>query len=267
MEIKKEKRESKYILTSFQRKVFLQRILPILLIGSIIWLVSEIFFDFMFKEFEFNFIFLVFYICIIVLEVNLFIIIYFISKAGKTDAGLIIFFIFCFIAGILSLPIIIFTEFLPQVRMFITLTLGAIIIVCIIGIVLKVKYFAKGYLWAHIILFLIGTAVVEFIFIIIFNIQNLLFTIPITLAYISIVSLTTMFYGAKAVQKSEKSPWIYVFFKVETVLLLALIIAIIIAVVVLIFILIAIAVGDSNIDLSGLTWGGGTRRKKEKNEV
>ncbi|MGB5913063.1 MAG: hypothetical protein WBH31_17870 [Promethearchaeia archaeon] len=181
----------------------------------------------------------------------------------KTDAGLILFFIFCFIAGILSLPIIIFTEFLPQVRMFITLTLGAIIIVCIIGIVLRVKYFAKGYLWAHIILFLIGTAIMEFIFIILFNIENFLLTIPITLAYISIVSLTTMFYGARAIQKSEKSPWIYVFFKVEAILLLALIIAIVIVVVVLIFILIAIAVGDSNIDLSGLSGGSGTRRKKK----
>ncbi|MGB5913062.1 MAG: hypothetical protein WBH31_17865 [Promethearchaeia archaeon] len=80
-EIKKERRESKYILISFQRKVFLQRILPILLIGSIIWLVSEIFFDFLFKEFEFNFVFFVFYICMIVLEVNIFII-FFCIKSG-----------------------------------------------------------------------------------------------------------------------------------------------------------------------------------------
>ncbi len=221
----------------------------------------------MFKEFEFNFIFFVFYICMIVLEINLFIILYFVSKTGKTDAGLIVFFTFCFVAGIFSLPVIIFTEFLPQVRMFITLTLGAIIINCMIGIVLRENYFAKGYFWAHIILFLLGTAVMEFIFIIIFNIQNFLLTIPITLAHISIVSLTTMFYGAKAVQKSEKRPWIYIFFKVEAVLLLSLIIAIVIAVVVLIFILIAIAVGDSNIDLSGLSGGSGTKRKKKSSKI
>ena len=202
----------------------------------------------------------------IILEVNLFIVFYFVSKANKTYAGVIVFFTFCFIAGILSLPIIMFTEFLPQVRMFITLTLGAIVIVCVIGIVLREKYFAKGYLWAHIILFLIGTAIIEFIFIILFNIQNFLLTIPITLAYISIVSLTTMFYGSKAVQKTKKGSWIYLFFKVEAILLLALIIGIIIAVVVLIFILIAIAAGDSNIDLSGLAWGGGTRRKKKKSK-
>lgn len=234
------------------------------MIGSIIWLASEIFFDILFRAFEFNFGFLVFYVGMIVLEVNLFIVFYFVSKADKTDAGLIVFFTFCFTAGILSLPIIVFTEFLPQVRMFISLTLGAIVINCMIGIVLRERYFAKGYLWAHILLFLIGTAVVELIFIIIFNIQNFLLTIPITLAYISIVSLTTMFYGAKAVQKSEKSPWIYIFFKVEAILLLALIIAIVIVVVVLIFILIAIAVGDSNIDLSGLSGGSGTRRKKKE---
>ncbi|MFX0024781.1 MAG: hypothetical protein ACFE8M_00080 [Candidatus Hermodarchaeota archaeon] len=240
--------------------------MPILLIGSIIWLASEIFFDLLFGEFEFNFSFLVVYVSMIVLEVNLFIVFYFVSKKDKTNAGLIIFFAFCYIAGILSLPIIIFTEFLPQVRMFITLTFGAEIIVCIIGIVLREKYFAKGYLWAHIILFLAGIAVVEFIFIIIFNIQNFLLTIPVTLAYISIVSLTIMFYGSKAVQKTEKGSWIYIFFKVEAILLLALIVAIIVVVVVLIFIIIAIAVGDSNIDLSSLTWGSGTRRKKKKSK-
>ncbi len=232
------------------------------MIGSIIWLGSEIFFDLLLGEFDFNFSFLVVYVSMIVLEVNLFIAFYFVSKADKTEAGLIIFFTFCFIAGILSLPIIIFTEFLPQVRMFIILTFGATIINCMIGIVLREKYFAKGYLWAHIILFLVGTVLVEFIFIIIFNIQNFLLTIPVTLAYISIVSLTIMFYGSKAVQKTENGSWIYIFFKVEAMLLLVLIIALVIVVIVLIFIIIAIAVGDSN--LSGLTWGGGTRRKKEK---
>ncbi|MFX1492704.1 MAG: hypothetical protein ACFFBZ_00315 [Promethearchaeota archaeon] len=234
------------------------------MIGSIIWLASEIFFDLIFGEFDFNFSFLIVYVSMIVLEVNLFIVFYFVSKKDKTNAGLIVFFTFCYVAGILSLPIIIFTEFLPQVRMFITLTFGAEIIICMIGFVLRENYFAKGYLWAHIILFLVGIAVVEFIFIIIFNIQNFLLTIPVTLAYISIVSLTIMFYGSKAVQKTEKGSWIYTFFKVEAILLLALIVSIIIVVVVLIFIIIAIAVGDSNINLSGLTWGSGTRRKKEK---
>ncbi|MFX1314458.1 MAG: hypothetical protein ACFE9T_01220 [Promethearchaeota archaeon] len=109
-------------------------------------------------------------------------------------------------------------------------------------------------------------AILEGIFVLIFSIRNFLLTIPISLAYILVVSLTTMFYGAKSIQKnSEKDPWIYIFFKIEGILLLALVIAIVIVVIVLVLIVLGIAYGGSGLDLSGLSGRGSkSKRRKEK---
>jgi hypothetical protein len=258
------KKGSKYLLNSSQRNIFLQKILPLLIVGSIIWLFSEIIFSMIFIDIKFTHIFLVFYVFMIIIEGILFLLFYFSSKANRIQLGVLIFFLFCFIAGILSLPIIIITEFLPQVHMFVTLSLGATLIVGFIGIILRENYFSKGYIWAHIILFLIGMSILEIIFIFIFKIQNFLLTIPVSLAYILVVALTTMFYGAKAVQKNEKDPWIYIFFKIEGLLLLALIIAAIIVVVVLIIVAIGIACGGGNFDFSGLSSGSRSKEKRKK---
>ncbi|MCK4285904.1 MAG: zinc ribbon domain-containing protein [Candidatus Lokiarchaeota archaeon] len=251
------KKKSKYILTSGQRTIFLYRILPTVLIGSIIWLISEIIFSTIFIKIEYI-------IAIYLLEAVLIILLFFASKSEKISLGLFFFFLFSFMAGILSLPIIYYTVFIPQVHMFVTLSLGATLITCFIGFVLRERFFAKGYLWAHIILFVIGTTIVEIIFILIFKIQNFLLTIPVSLAYILTISLTEMFYGAKVVQKNEKDSWIYIFFKIEGILLLSLIIAIVAVVVVLILVAIGIAFGDSDFDFSGLSGGWSTSRKRKQ---
>jgi hypothetical protein len=264
-DIKPSKKKIKYSLTPHQRNIFLQRVLPTLLAGSIIWLISEIVFSTIFITIEFNQTFLIFYICMIVIEVILFTSLYFISRVNKTILALLIFFLFSFIAGILSLPIIMITEFLPQVHMFVSLSVGALLITCFIGLILREKYFAKGYLWAHIVLFLIGTFLVEIVFILIFDIQNFLLTIPVSLAYILIVALITMFYGSKVVQKNEKDTWVLVFYKIEGILLLSLIIAAVVVLVVLILVGIGIACGGSDFDLSGL--GGGTSKSRKKKKI
>ena len=258
----KSKKEGKYVLTSSQREVFLKKILPTMAIGSMIWLISELLFSMIFIEIEFEGLFIAFYFSMVILECLLFMVLYFTSRADNVQLGLIIFFSICFIAGILSLPIIIITDFLPQVHMFVSLSFGAILIVCFIGVILKENYFTKGYLWAHIILFIIGTVTLEIIFIVVFQIHNFLLTIPVSLAYILIVTLTTMFYGSKAVQKNEEDPWLYIFFKVEGLLLLSLVIAVVVVVVVLIIIIIGIACGGTDLDLSGL--GGWGKKSKKK---
>lgn len=265
-DIDKAEKKPKYTLTSSQRNIFLLKILPIMLLGSIIWLISEIIFSSIFIEIEFNEIFLVFYLSLIIIEIILFTLLYFISKIEKYRIyGLIIFFLISFNAGILSLPIVMITQFLPQVHMFVFLSFGAIVIVCFIGAILREYYFAKGYLWAHIVLFLIGTAIFEIIFILIFKIHNFLLTIPISLSYILVVSLTTMFYGSKVVQKNEKDPWLYIFFKLEGILLVALIIAAVVVIVVLIIVAAAVACGGGDFDLSGLSgWGSKSKKRRKK---
>ncbi|MFW9785447.1 MAG: zinc ribbon domain-containing protein [Candidatus Heimdallarchaeota archaeon] len=257
------KRDSKYILNSSEREIFLQRILPTILMGSIIWLISEILFSVTFMDYELTESFLIYYISTLIIEALLVLILYFASKANRTFIGIAIFFIFSFIGGFLSLPIIMITEFLPQVHMFVTLSLGGTLVTCFLGSVLRENYFGKGYLWAHILLFLVGTTLIEVIFLLIFKIQNFLLTIPISVAYILVISLTEMFYGAKAVKNSSDQNWIYTFFKVEGILLLALLIGLIAVVVVLVIVGLGIACGDSGFDFSGFS-SGGSRSKRQK---
>jgi hypothetical protein len=261
----KVKKESKYILESSQRKVFIEKILPTLLIGSIIWLIGEIVFSYFFSEAQLTGTFLAFYISMIVVDAVLFLLLYFVAKSNKILLGLVIFFLFCFIAGIISIPIVIFTEYLPQVHMFVSLAVGANSIVYIIALALKYRYFAKGYIWAHVVLFIFGFLLVEIVFIIVFNIQNYLLTIPITFAYICVVVLTVMFYGSKAVKKADKIPWLLVAYKILGMMLLVIFLAILFVVIVLIIIALAIICGDGNINFSGIgSIGSGTSKKKKK---
>ncbi|MHA2196066.1 MAG: hypothetical protein ACXABO_10785 [Promethearchaeota archaeon] len=264
MESNKIKKEPKYALINSQRDIFLRKILPTILTGSIIWLISEIIFSNIFLGFEFNQIFLTLFISAIIIECMLFTFLYFTSRGNQVQLSLILFFLFCFLAGFLSLPIVMITEFLPQVHMFVSLSVGATLITCFIGIVLREKYFAKGYIVVHILLFLIGTILFEVIFIYVFQIHNFLLTVPVTLAYILIVALTIMFYGSKVVKKNEKDPWLIKFFKIESILLISLIIAIVIVVVVLIIIAISIAFDSSGLDFSGFSWGGSKSRKRKQ---
>ena len=248
-----------------QRKILIYKILPTLLIGSIIWLTGEIVFSYFFSKAQLTGIFLAFYIAMIIVDIVLFILLYFAAKSNKILLGLIMYFLFCFIAGIISIPIVIFTEFLPQVHMFVSLAVGANSIVYLIALTLRDKYFAKGNIWAHFGLFILGSLLVEIVFIIVFNIQNLLLTIPITFAYICVIALTLMFYGAKAVKKADKIPWLLVAYKILGLLLLVIILALVFVIIVLLIIALAIICGEAGGDFSGLSWlGGGTSKKKKK---
>jgi len=265
LEAKKSKKKSKYQMNSSQRKALIGRIYPILLVGSLVWLSGEYLFYFLFSGLDFTRLNLIFYIIIVIVEANLFILFFFASKYNKTLFSILLFITLCFLLGLLSLPIAIFTEFIPQVHMFVSLSVGANIIVNLMTLFLRDKYFSKGYIWAHILLFLGGCAIVELVFIVIFNIQNFLLTVPISLVYILIVSLILIFYGVRTVCNVEDDNWIYALFKILGVLLLALVLAVVIAIIVLIIIACVIA-SDGALDLSGLGGGGGGFSKKKKKQ-
>ena len=146
--------------------------------------------------------------------------------------------------------------------MLVSLSVGASFIVYFLSLLLKDKYFAKGYIWAHTILYLIGIVIVEIVFIVMFNIQNLLLTIPISLAYILITSLILIFYGVRTVKNVENENWMYALFKILGILLVALAIAVIVVAIVL-AVIICVITGEG-VDLSGLDFGGGSSRKKKK---
>ncbi|GAH69223.1 unnamed protein product, partial [marine sediment metagenome] len=199
---------------------------------------------------------------VVIVEVNLFVFFFITAKYNKTLLSFLLFVTLCFLLGILSLPIAIFTEFIPQVHMFVSLSVGANLIVNFTALLLRDKYFSKGYIWAHILLFLAGCAIVEFIFIVIFNIQNFLLTIPISLSYILIVSLILIFFGVRTVKKVKNENWIYALFIILGIVLLALAIAVVVVVIVLIIIVCVIA-SEGGADLSGLSFGGGGKKKKK----
>ena len=265
LEAKKSKKKSKYHIDSSQRKALIGRIYPILLLGAIVWLSGEFLFSFLFSDLDFTRINLIFYIIIVIVEANLFVLFFFTSKYNKTLLSILLFITLCFLLGILSLPIVIFTEFIPQVHMFVSLSVGANIIVSLMALLLRDKYFSKGNIWVHILLYLVGCAIVEIVFLFIFNIKNFLVTIPISLVYILIVSLILIFYGVRTVSKVEDDNWIYALFKILGVILLALVLAVVIAIIVLIIIACVIA-SDGALDLSGLGGGGGGPSKKKKKQ-
>ena len=217
--------------------------------GSIVWLSGEYLFSFLFSDLDFTGQNLLYYIIIVIVEAILLISFFFASNNNKILLSVFFFIAFSFLAGILSLPVVIFTEFIPQVHMLVSLSVGANFIVYFLSLFLRDKYFAKGYIWAHIILYLIGIAIVEIIFIVMFSIQNLLLTIPISLAYILIVSLVLMFWGTRTIKKVEKENWIYALFKILGILLIALVLAVVIVIIVLLIIILAI-ISEGNFDLS-----------------
>ena len=261
---RKKKSEPGYVLNEAQRNLFLKRILPTLFIGSIIWLISEIAFSYTFQNIHLSGIFLVIYIITVIGEVGLFIGIYFLSKYDKIMFSLFLYIIFSYLAGLVSLPIAIYTEFLTQIHMIVSLTVGANLIIILMGLILKQKYFAGGHFWVHFFTFILGLALVEVVFILVFNIHNFLLTVPLTLGYICTIALPIMFYGAKVIRKNKDASWIFMFAKIQGMVLLSLIIAVVVVVIVLLIIALAILAGDSNIDFSSVSFSGGSRKKKKK---
>ena len=251
-----------YMLNDSQRAIFVKKILPTLLMGSLLWLLGEVLSSWYFSDIQVSPFYMVLYIAILVIEVLLYFGFFFASKREKTLLVFLCYGIFSYGAGFVTLPLVIFTEFLSQVHMFVALSVGATAIVFLMSILLRNNYFAKGNIWSHISMFLLGIFVVEIIFIFVFNIHNFLLTIPISIAYLLVVALVIMFYGAKVMKKAD-SNWLYKFAKIQGMLILSLIIAVIGIIVILIIIALAIICGEAGGDLSGLSFSGGSSKKKK----
>ncbi len=260
-----EEKKKNYLLNDSQRTIFVKKILPTLLMGSLLWLLGELLSSWFFSGIQISLFYMVIYIIILVIEVLLYFGVLIASKREMTLLVFLLYGIFSYGAGFISLPVVIYTEFLPQVHMFVSLSVGATFIVFLMGILLRNNYFAKGNVWAHIFLFSLGVLIVEIIFIYVFNIQNFLLTVPMSIAYICVVALVIMFYGAKVMKKDE-SAWLYKFAKIQGILILSLLIAIVVVLIVLIIIVLAIICGDSGGNLSGISWGGNAKIKKQKKD-
>ncbi len=263
----KSKRQSKYILNDSQRKLFLYKIIPLLVLGCFIWLFGEIMLSLIFFEASFTSEFIIFYITFISIDITTFISFLLTSRKNYIFLSLLFYFIFAYFAGAISLPIIIInSELSRQVTMFIVASLEGTLVIALLGYSLRSRYLRKGNFFIHVILFLTFVIIAELSFFLTFSIENWVVTLIITFPYIWIVSLIILFYGAITVKKENEQPWVFILFKILGILLLSLLLAVVVVIIVLIIIAIAIACGDSDIDLSGLSFGGsGSRKKKKQN--
>jgi hypothetical protein len=150
--------------------------------------------------------------------------------------------------------------------MYVASTLEGTLIVGLLCVSLREKYFAKGYIWAHVILFIIYLTLSEVVFFLIFDITNWMLTISITLPYFCIVSFLIMFYGAVATKTMERdnTSWAFALFKILAFVFIAVFLAIFITLIVLIFITCAICGASVDLDLSGFAFRG---KKKEKKKI
>ena len=262
------KKQSRYLLSDSQRKLFLNRIIPYLIIGCTIWLTTEILFSFLFKGTNFTPEFIIIYVSFIIADLIAFFLFFLTARKNQILISLLFYFMFTCLAGTISLPIIMFNPNLSrQVNMFIVASLEGTLIVALLAIFLRNRYLNKGNVFIHVILFVVFLALAEGAFFFIFSIENWILTLSITLPYILIVSLIIIFYGAIAMKNEGKQPWSYILFKVLGILLMSLLIAVAVAILVLIIIGLAIICGDGNLDLSGISFGSFGSKKKKKKKI
>lgn len=260
----KKEDKSNYALNNNERALMINKIVPTLLFGNLIWLISTIMFIFLYTTNLLGMNFWLLYFIILGVSIIILVLLHISAQYDQEMTLLGLFIIFSILSGIHGVLFVnLNLAFTKQVLMFVSANLGGTLIVYLIGFTLKDKFMADGYIWLNIVVFLIFLGLISSIYYLIFGIQNWLLTIPITLSYFSIISLIILFYGSLIVQNLEERSWSYVIYKILRILLLSLIVAIVIAVIVLIFVIFGI-LGGGNLDFSGLSFHRSGKKKKKK---
>lgn len=249
---------SKYILTDSKRTVFLQKVMPTIFIGSLIWLISEIFFGLFFTEIASLLDIGAIYVIMIILNAILFVLFYVVSRKGKNISGLIIYFMFAFTAGVLSVPIFIWlSDFSVYVHVFVSLAVWGTAIILIIGLILKDKFLTDGYFWLQFLLIAIGIILVLLFYIFVMAITNWI-VILISMIYLTSISLIIMLYGTIMTKKIKDDFWIFIAFRILCFLLIFVVIILIVVLIIAAAIAGADAIGGSG------GWSSSGKKKKKK---
>ncbi len=246
----------KFSLTDSQQKIFKNKVLPTIFIGSVIWLASELIFgSFFTKVYIPGEIFFAIYIPMIIANIILYIFFYSVSKKGNMLLGVIIYFLFAICAGIITVPISIISVLDVSLRIyvhgFISLVMAGGAIVYILALVLKDHFFKKAHLLLNLLMFILGIALMSIIFILIYSISNLILII-ISISVLTIITLLILLYGAYLTRKIKDDNWIPVVFQ----LLQALLVFSFLIFLVVIMILVIFA-SEGDFDISGIVnWSG-----------
>ena len=258
---------SEYSLSNSERKILVNKVLPVLFVGSLIWLASELLFGTIFTHIAFPpDTVLIIYILMSILNGILLLLFFFISQKGNTILGIILYFTFAFTAGIIAVPISMSTVWDIHLRIyvhaFVSLVFAGTVIVLIMGLVFKKNFFKKGYFWYHVLIFGIATLIVMIIFILIYSVQNIIL-ITIALAFLILTIVLITLYGIKLTKKIKEDYWIYIVFRVIGSLLFFSFLVIII----LIVFAISVVLAEGDIYIGDISGGGapsGKRKGKKK---
>lgn len=253
--------------TDSERKLLIYKTFPILFFGSVVWLFSQILFNYVFvtqtiftREF-----FLIFYIVMIIVNGALFFLFYFFARNGNTYLGIILYVLFAFTAGTIPVPIsmiIVLDQALKTyVNAFVSLVFGGTLIILIMGYILKTNFYKKKYILYHVLIFGTGTACLEILFLVIYEVSN-----PILIAVSTLVMITAaivvLFYGISLSSKMKEDYWIYIVFRIILSLLLLSLIFLIVVV-----LLILTMIVQDDLVLDGLFYsssGGKTKKNKKR---
>lgn len=254
------------VLLEEERNLYLKKVLPTILVGSLIWLMSEVLFSFIFANTPSFFDIGVFYILILVLNTLLIVVFFFLANRGNSFISVLMYFLFAFSSGILSVPILIISsDAVIYVHIFVTLAVSGTGIVMIAGVILKEKFFASGSVFQTFVIITLGGIITLVLIFILFAQTHWFVLLVSSIIYVYIVIIIA-FYGSRVTSNYKEDYWTYVVFRILSFLLLTVIIIVIIA-----LIIAMIFMGADSFDFSGGGGGGGSgggsSKKKKKNKL
>lgn len=253
---------SYFVLEDSEREVLQKKAMPFILIGTIIWMVGQLFFSYLFTNTALAADFWIYYIALICVDIMLFIFVYLTARNQKNTLGVVIYFVFAFLVGMLSVPIILITG---ELRLYLyamfSLGVGGAIIVFLISAIMGDKYFAEGYFGFLISLFFIFIVIMEVLLIFILPITSF-YTILISVFLLLYTTASIMFCSVSAAKRIKDEYWLL------WVLQIIFFIALIMMYVFIIIMIIASAVLSYGLDSGGGSDYGLRRDKnKQKKEI
>ncbi len=255
----------KITLLDVEREIFIQKVIPTILCGSVVWLLSEILFTFIFADVS-SFIDIgAIYILLVIINTALLVVFYFLARKSISISGIIVYYFFAFTAGILSVPILIWSaDFVIYVHMFVSLAVSGTALVMISGMALREKFLAPGHIFQSVIIVIFGGILVLMLLFVIFAVSNWIVML-VSSCIFAYITLVILILGSRIVQNYQEEAWIYMVFRILSFLLLTVIIILIIAVIIALIFTGADEIGGLG-DGGGL-FGGGPSKKKKKEQT
>lgn len=210
-------------LNEAEKSLLLKRVIPLLIIGCLIWMVGILFFYLYFLYsplIQFSQYFWIWYIIIIIIEFHLFIFIFAGASHKHESITIVLYTISTFTSGMLSTPILINFEGFT-IPFFIILSVGVsgILLLFLLSCYLQEQFFQKSHLWLHLLLFLVYATAIELIFVFVLQSSNYFFSF-VSIIYLLSITGTILLSSAYAVKKIRKDLWIFWVLILHTVIIL-----------------------------------------------